>query len=409
MKILHMADIHARDEDIEEVERCLHHIVAIAWQEKPDLIIHAGDTFDSRNVRLDSKAAKLIFQFFSELTRIAPIAVIIGTPTHDGNAAEVLRHVHGKNSIWVSTRPEQIHLLGGYFSKTPWPEPSDAILSMVPAPTKQYFNTDSDIKGSDAEIAQAMGVMFGGFGAQASEQVCPHILVGHWNTTGSLISETQTLTGVDIEVSKDQMALANADLVCLGHIHKAQQLPWTNIFYSGSIYRNNWGELDEKGVYIHDIIFNLNSNPREVKSTFHETPTRKLAKLEYDLTTLDGALDNFNANMVDNLYDYTNETIEGAYLKCEIKVYQDEAAKLDREGIGSFFTTLGAKSVDIKLIRIPRENVRSERILKLTTLREKLIEQARLKGETVSDSILEKADMLEREPGEQIIVKYASL
>ena len=31
MKILHMADIHARDADIEEVERCLYHIVAIAW------------------------------------------------------------------------------------------------------------------------------------------------------------------------------------------------------------------------------------------------------------------------------------------------------------------------------------------------------------------------------------------
>ena len=339
------------------------------------------------------------------MAHIAPIAVIIGTPLHDGNAAEALQHVHGKNSIWVSTRPEQIHLLGGYFSKTPWPEPSDAILSMVPAPTKQYFNTDSDIKGSDAEIAQAMGVMFAGFGAQASGHECPHILVGHWNTTGSLISETQTLTGVDIEVSKDQMALANADLVCLGHIHKAQQLPGTNIFYSGSIYRNNWGELDEKGVYVHELVAD-SCESLGVVSTFHKTLTRKLVKLAYDLT-LEGAMDDFNANMV--LTDYINENIDGAYLKCEIKAYQDEAAKLDREEIGSFFTTLGAKSVDIKLIRIPRENVRSERILKLTTLREKLIEQARLKGETVPVSILEKADVLEHEPGEQIIVKYASL
>ena len=402
MRILHMADIHARDEDIDEVKKCLNHIIGLAWQEKPDLIIHAGDTFDSRNVRLDSKAAKLIFRVFSELANISPIAVIIGTPTHDGNAAEVLQHVHGKNSIWVSTRPEQIHLLGRHFSKTPWPEPSDAILSMVPAPTKQYFNSQSDIKGSDAEIAQAMNGIFAGFGAQASEHPCPHILVGHWNTTGSLISETQTLTGVDIELSKDAMALANADLVCLGHIHKRQQLG-TNIFYSGSIYRNNYGELDEKGVYIHELVAD-SCESLGVVSTFHETPTRKLVKLTHDLAT-EGAMD--EVDMV--FYGFEPDDLKDAHLKLEIKVYQDEAGKLDREKIEGVYLSAGAKSVDLKLIRIPRENVRSERILKLTTLREKLIEQARLKDETVPESILAKADILESEPGEHIIVRCASL
>ncbi len=68
----------------------------------------------------------------------------------------------------------------------------------------------------------------------------------------------------------------------------------------------------------------------------------------------------------------------------------------------------GAKEVDIQLIRIPRENVRSDKLLKLTTLREKLIEMASLNGKVVPDSILEKADILESEESDKIVQMIAS-
>ena len=113
MKILHMADIHARDADTEEIEKCLDYIVSLAHREEPDLIINAGDTFDSRNIRLDSQAAKLIFRKFSELADIAPVALITGTPSHDGEAVEALEYINANYSIWVSKRPEQIYLLDG--------------------------------------------------------------------------------------------------------------------------------------------------------------------------------------------------------------------------------------------------------------------------------------------------------
>ena len=100
-----------------------------------------------------------------------------------------------------------------------------------------------------------MSQIFAGMGATAAEFGVPHILVGHWQTAGSLISETQVLTGVDVEISPDMMALSNADLILLGHIHLKQQIK-KNIFYSGSLFANNWGEVNDHGFWIHEITDN---------------------------------------------------------------------------------------------------------------------------------------------------------
>jgi DNA repair exonuclease SbcCD nuclease subunit len=405
MKILHLSDIHARDTDIDEVEKCLGHIVRVAKQERPDLIINSGDTFDSQDVKLDSKAAKLIFRMFSDLADIAPVVGIIGTPTHDGNAAEVLHHIRAEYPVHIATRPQQIYLHsdGEIMDEVVNGYQLEAVISLIPAPTKKFFQTNSDIKGSDAEIAQAMNGLFAGFGAKYQELVemygeMPHILVGHWNVTGSLISETQTLTGVDIEISKDQMALANADLVCLGHIHM-HQLIGANIFFAGSIFRNNYGEMDEKGFYIHEIT-ELSETARSLTPNFIKTPTRKLAKIESDLT-VEGSLDEMDIV----LYGFEPEEIKDSVLRVTYKIYQDEAAKVDKKEVEDFYLSAGAKSVQVNFIRVPRENVRSQALLKLDTLREKLIENASLKNETVPESILIKADMLESMTHDDIIAE----
>jgi len=372
LKILHFGDIHARDKDIDEIEKCLQHVVEIAKREQPDIIIDAGDTFDASGIKADSQSAKLIFKVFAELADIAPVAILIGTPSHDGKIAETLQYIKARYPIWISTSPEMLYLINGVLYNnlssfdTLAQASIDAAISMCPAPTKKYFNTSSDIKGSDAEIAGEMSKMFAGFAAQAETYPCPHILVGHWNTTGSLISETQTLTGVDIEISRDQMSLANADLICLGHIHKQQKLE-PNIFYCGL------------------------------------TPAQRLLKMSVDLTEIH-AFDELDAT----LYSYGPDELQDADLKIEFKVFQDEAQKVNAEKIKRFFLSGGAKKVDVKLIRVPRENVRSKNILKLTTLREKLIEQAALKKETVPESILLKADLLESVSSDTIIANVAA-
>ena len=401
MKILHLADIHARDKDIEEIENCLCFIIETSKKEKPDLIINAGDTFDSALIRADSQTAKMVFRVFKELADIAPVAIIIGTKSHDGQTAEILRYIKAKYDVCVSTVPEQLYLCDGCLGTNPKmpgcpvDAPIEAVVSMVPAPTKEFFKSQRDILGSDSEIAAQMGIMFAGFTSQAKAYYCPHILVGHWNTTGALVSETQTLIGVDIEISRDQMALANADIILLGHLHLKQKIK-PNIFYSGSITGLNYGELEDKGFYIHDFEGN-----KLVKSRFIQTPSKKLMKITEDLT---GDLSVIKE--IDTLlYSHSPDDLKDAYLRVEIKVPQDEAGNIDQEKIEAFFLSAGAKQVDVNLIKIPRENVRSQVLLQLETLREKLIEQAKLRGETVPESILGKSLLLEAESSEQVIKK----
>jgi DNA repair exonuclease SbcCD nuclease subunit len=237
LRLLHFADSHLRDCDLDEIRSCLSFVARQARAEKPDLIVCAGDVFDSQHVRLDSLSAKTAFEIFSELADIAPVAVVGGTPSHEGTATEVFRHISARNDIHVSIVAEQLVLWDKHLfplsEVDPYGVPPNiAVISMVPAFTKQFLKTGSDVHTSDAEAAAMVANLLAGFGAVASAWDCPHILVGHFPVGGALVSSTQMLTGVDVEVSRDMLALADADLICLGHIHKAQRVG-EKAFYSG--------------------------------------------------------------------------------------------------------------------------------------------------------------------------------
>jgi len=370
MKILHLADIHAREKDIEEIEKCLGLVIDTAEKESVDLVVIAGDCFDSRDIKLDSLSAKLIIKTVSELANQCPVIIILGTPSHDGTAPEILNYAQGAHEVIVASRPGQSYIEG--IDKR-----NDVVLTLIPTPTKQFFQTESGIAESNVEIAQAMNGLFAGFGAQASEFNCPHILVGHWQVAGSVVSTGQVLTGHDIDIPFDSMMLANPDLICLGHIHKPQQIG-DRAFYPGSLYPLTWGELEAKGFYIHEL-----EGKKLIESKFIETPIRKLVRLSDDFVKSEES------------GDRSPDAIKGAHVRLDVTVYQDEAASIDKEQIESGYIALGAESVDIRIIRIPRETVRSESVLKVNTLRDKISAMAELREETVSESVLRKADFLE--------------
>jgi len=400
-KILHTGDIHARDKDIDEVKKCLAFIVETARKEEPGLIVDAGDTVDSQNIKLDSASAKLIFEVFSQLADIAPVAVVTGTPLHDGHAVEVLKHVKARYPVHVATRPEQIFLRQGNFISNVDPDDwiadaHDAIISFVPTPTKQFFNVGS-IEHSDQGIAGAMAPMFAGFGAAAADYDCPHILIGHFQTKGARVSNGQTLIGRDIEISRDHLSLANADLICLAHIHMAQEF-MPGGFFCGSVYRENHGETEAKGFYVHHLGW-ADEGRYSVMSDFIETPAKKLFSEKISL--VDGT-DSITLKSV------PLDEIEGASVKIDVEVWQDEADSVDLEDVKQHYLAEGAESVTVNLVRKPRENVRSQKIMELQSLRDKVRERALLNREEVSEDILTMCDRLESESPEDIIKAVAA-
>jgi len=251
VKIIHVSDEHLRDRDIDEIAICLNFIVETARAEQPDLIISAGDLFDSQDVKMGSRSALAAIGFISALADIAPVAIIKGTPSHDGNSPEILRFARGQWPIHVSTLPEQVgffpigdcfHELGGEGGPI-----FAAIITLIPQPTKQFFQTTAGVADSDQEIGAAMSGLFAGLGAAAAEYPgVPHVLVYHGCVSGGKAANGQVMTGRDIEVSRDQLAMSGADLILCGHLHLPQELPGS-IFYSGSIYANNIGEDHRHG------------------------------------------------------------------------------------------------------------------------------------------------------------------
>lgn len=396
MKILHIADTHLSDANLKDIEPCTEEVVQVASLEKPDLILHGGDLFDSRMVRMDSDAGRYAINWVRRLAEVAPLIYCIGTPSHDGRAPDILESVRSSHEIWVSAAPEQ---LGVYRTdngmELTWLDNGArnlaAIVSVLPAPTKQFWQSSAGIEQTDAEVAGAIGQILAGFGPGAATYDVPHILLGHWSVRGAAISETQMMVGREIEVARDHIALATADLVCLGHIHKAQQIG-DRIFYAGSGHRANFGEMDEKGFFVHTIEGHNHS------SEWYPVPSRKLIKEELNFLgdTLPSPLEP-ESWMVD-----TRGWDDGTHVQISIKVWQDDAAALDRDLIIDYFSE-ACGSVDLRVIRVPRETVRSQNLLTLKTLPDKIKELAALRKETINGGILAKAADLESVPQEQLM------
>ncbi len=362
MRVLHFADVHAEDgAKYPEIKKCLLHIVEQAENARPELIAVPGDIFNSSEVKLDSRAAKLVFAAFSRLASVAPVVVSIGTPSHDGKAAEVLQHIP---NIYVATTPQQFDL-------------PCALVTAIPAPTKQF------LQGTDTDIAAAMTQIFMGFGAAAADRGDkPHIMLGHWNAEGTTING-QDYIGHEITIGYDAMMLADPDIVCLGHIHCRQQIRRI-VFYPGGIYQKNYGEIGDKGAWIHTF------NGRSLTgSRFEHTPCRRLF------------VDRLNC--CDGIESPKTAGCDGCEVRCEITCWQDMAGAISQDLYRKVYFDAGAESVEVRLIRVPRQTVRNDLVLKAHSLREKLVAMAELRGETVPSGILLKADALEAHSADEII------
>ncbi len=411
LKVLHTADWHLRDADIEECEKVVFHLIDHALETRPHLIILAGDIFDRSDVKLDSKASRLAFDAVQMLSDIAPVVILIGTKSHEAKAPELLRDMASENHrVFVShpVLPGQIAMLHDRsFVAMPINEHEKpmAVITLVPPLTKQFIDQSfewGDIEEADKNLSEALAVYMRQFAANAApfKAVAPHIMVGHWTVAGCNISDHQTMIGRDIELNQSQVAAAGADLVCLGHIHYAQRIG-TNIFYSGSLWRQNFGELEEKGFWKHT----LTKRPEGwgLSFGFVETPTRKLARAVVDVEMPDDPGETWVPSIMGH------ENVAGAQVKVDVKFDQGWENQIDFEGIRAYFMEQGAQTVELVKIRKPTAAVRSEKILRLRTFTDKVAHYAEIEGHTLTDGAKDKALQLEGLTREEIINDAAKI
>lgn len=225
MKIVHLADTHLgyrafsgkldpdrrlNQRECDVYDRW-HEATKKAIELAPDIVIHAGDLFDSS--RPAPRAIAEALDGFARL-RKADIPVVVIAGNHEtprfrsgGSVFEILERF-GINAVWAEPRAIRI---GGLAVLAVPHEPAadrlaEDILSLTPDPS------------ADANVLIV----------HAGLEALPRQGYGEVN---------------EIELDPEVLARADHDYVALGHLHR-HQVPQVNAAYAGSLERLDFGDVE---------------------------------------------------------------------------------------------------------------------------------------------------------------------
>lgn len=408
MKILHFGDVHLHNGHLyEEIVKCCLYILDKAKETRPGLIIIPGDIFDlyrdNCGLRIGSPATLFAADLIRALAEIAPVMIITGTLSHDPqHAIEMFTRLQTRFPIHAATSLEQVGFVKGKFVNITADNIEDyhkdnlmAVVSCLPSVTKAGVITQLGISGIDItnrtteelvrDVFQAWGVTNG----IARNLKVSTIFSGHCTVKGSVTSTGQKMIGRELEFGISDLKLANCDVYCLNHIHKAQKIN-SNIFYSGSITRLDHGETEEKGVFFHEL-----DGDGKLRSSFVKTPARVMKTV----SAADGILP--DSSLLEGVE-------EGDTVRIKFTVREDELAKIDEQALKRAALERGAVDVVFDKEIVPIQRVRSEGISRLQTLEKKLIAWGETTGEVVTNSLKDKLELLMSSEPIRILSGYSN-
>lgn len=293
MKILHTSDWHVGKtirgrSRADEHDAVLDEIVAIAENEAVDLVLVAGDLFDS--AAPGPEAERAVYRALLALAGPSrrPVVVIAGNHDNARRLAAVapLLALGGVRAVAMLTGPAD----GGVLDLEAGGE--RARVAVVPFPSQRYIVTASDLMALDADqhggryaerVRQAIEVLTAGFGDDTVNLLVAHLMVVGGRAGGG---ERSAHLFDDYSVPTTAFP-SSTHYVALGHLHRQQSLPGPcPAWYCGSPLQLDFGETtDDKAVLVIDA---APGRPAEVRAV-PLTQGRRLRTLEGDLAAL-GAL-----------------------------------------------------------------------------------------------------------------------
>lgn len=274
MRILHTADWHLGKNleyasRIEEQEEFIKELIEICNNENIDLIIIAGDIFDTSNP--PAVAEKLFYRSLKSLSLngARPIFIIAGN--HDSpdrlTAAGPLIEELGiillgtpKDIIPISNfKHYSIVDSGQGFVELKVKNENIVILSM-PYPSDKRLNELISAEIQEELIQKDYSEKIGSIFTEMSKkyrQDTINIAVGHFHVRGgeTTNSERDIQLGGSMAVNISDLP-RNAQYIALGHLHRPQRIPGDvkYVYYSGSPIQYSKSEIGyTKSVYIVDI------------------------------------------------------------------------------------------------------------------------------------------------------------
>jgi exonuclease SbcC len=393
MKLIHLSDVHYCKEHKEEALASLRAVKETSKKNAVDLIVIAGDIFDSAMLNSANTGFPELLNAIKELADEAPIAMIYGTPSHDvDNSLDVFPKLATKHDITI-LEPCQVYFLNNhsdaYFVETAFSQAmSEAVLFGVPEPRKKYLLAGEAAGKDETEeaIRNAMRKMCFLLAAKRREYPdIPCVTLYHGEVAGTSYQNDQTIErGTGISITIDDLADIGADYYALGHIHKPQRVGNLPAYYAGSIYPKNFGETHQAGFNIVELT-NVDSYGfnADVKRT--DFPHPQNLKIE-------------TANPTS--YETPAVAIAGKRVWVEITCSKEQKAFINVETELARLRKLGAvEGSRVTICDIPVETVRAAEITAVAAPSKKFEVWAKNSDVDYAESCIKKIDALAGEVG----------
>jgi len=372
VKILHFGDSHFANKRLDECWRNFEYMIEYGRDNGIDMFVCAGDLFDA-NTMIDSHEYNKAVEGIGKMSEIAPVVMIRGNHDPDGSLG-VFERLGGINyKIYVFNNTAEVDIEDKNGNKVR--------MLLLPYVNPIIFNAvDNKINSIFSNAKEYYDDLIKTFSKVETEH--PKVIVAHLSVYGAQLANSEKIVANEVMLSVDDLRHKSFDAVMLGHIHKRDQDIFidSNIRYSGSHYRINYGEKNnEVGFIVWDI------SKGRTSLELINTPAKKM--VEYHLNERQ-----------------SKHFISTGSLPFEIDKDADIKVVADvKEGVSHVFDKGwitrrmkgGIGTVKIQLKTVPKTMVRAKDIGSKKTLREKVSMWLDVSHKKPTKSLLEKADLVE--------------
>lgn len=252
LRLAHITDLHiTQGPRLADRAEVLDGILAQARELRVQATVLTGDLYGRVVPHRSTPAERaVLYPFVKGLAALGPVVVVYGNHDAPGDLATLEQLGGGFDwPVHVVDRARRLKL-----------QTSGADLDVyaLPWPTKRWLLAGEQ-RPPGAEVARQMageklGQLLRLWGAWASRRRAEAVQVfaGHCMVAGSRISGGEVLSGIEIEVRRQDLEALAPDYGALGHIHMRQEVSG-RCWYGGSPYRIDFGETDEKTWTVVDI------------------------------------------------------------------------------------------------------------------------------------------------------------
>lgn len=287
MKILHTSDWHigkrlAGRDRLDEQRAALEEIASICDRERVDLVLVAGDVFDTF---LPSAEAEDLF--YESVKKIAgeERCVLLISGNHDdnirltaatalseelgiyvyGNAGHIPKLCQNRRVFPVEAGANHIVFRSGE---------EEVFVNVLPYPNEARLKED---KNPDEKFLDKMQRWMNA-GQSENKRGLPSVFLSHLFIAGGAVSEGEREIDLGGARAVPLSALPRCDYTALGHLHKRQSFRG-NVVYSGSILQY---AFDEAGAKKSVVLFDLGREGVQNERRIELTAGKQLVRLQAD-------------------------------------------------------------------------------------------------------------------------------